>query len=89
MELTTITLARCTISKNMHKNIQPHSLIIYFLNLKKSLSIPFKYCNAVFNVKDRSYSVAIRFKGMSRYYELWSYMSINYKIEELNYKEGC
>jgi hypothetical protein len=67
----------------MHKKPHPPSLIIYFLNLKKSLSTPFKYYNAVFNVKAyRLCSVTIRFKGMSSYYDHV------YKIEELNYKEG-
>jgi hypothetical protein len=31
IEITTISLARCTVSKNMHKKPQPPSLIIYFL----------------------------------------------------------
>jgi hypothetical protein len=78
LKLTTKTLARCTVSKNMHKKPQPPSLIIYFLILKKSLGIPFKYCNTVFNV----IGLTVLPSDMSSYYDHV------YKIEELNYKEG-
>jgi hypothetical protein len=37
--------------KTCIKNLNHPLPIIYFLIKKKSLGIPFKYCNAVFNVK--------------------------------------
>jgi hypothetical protein len=81
LKLTTITLARCTISKSTHKKPQPSSLIIYFLN-KKVLVYPSNIATLFLMLKHRTYSVAIRFKGMSSYYDHV------YKIGELNYKEG-
>jgi hypothetical protein len=61
----------------MHKKPQPPSLIIYL----KSLGIlyPSNIATLFLMLKHRPYSVAIRFKGMSSYYDHV------YKIEELNY----
>jgi hypothetical protein len=83
MKLTTITLARYTVSKNMHKKPKPPSLIIYFLikKKKKVLVYPSNIAMLFLMLKYRTYSVVIRFKGMSSYYDHV------YKIEELNYKE--
>jgi hypothetical protein len=56
--------------------IIPYNL---FLKLKKSLQ---NIATLFLMLKHRPYSVAIRFKGMSSYYDHV------YKIEELNYKQG-
>jgi hypothetical protein len=82
LKLTTKTLARYTISKNMHKKPPPHSLIIYFSIKKKVLVYPSNIATLFLMLKHRPYSVAIIFKGISSYYDHV------YKIEELNCKEG-
>jgi hypothetical protein len=64
------------------KKPQPPSLIIYFLISKKVLVYPSNIATLFLMLKHRPYSAAIRFKGMSSYYDHV------YKIEELNYKEG-
>jgi hypothetical protein len=66
----------------MHKKPQPFSLIIYFLIKKIVLVHPSNIAPLFLMLKHRPYSVAIRFKGMSSYYDHV------YKIEELNYREG-
>jgi hypothetical protein len=71
----------------MHKKPQPPSSIIYFWNLIKSLCIPFKYYNFFLTLKHRPYSVAIRFKGMSRHYMIMSIKLKNEIIRKGGYRE--
>jgi hypothetical protein len=53
----------------MHKNSQPPSLIIYFFKKKKVLVYPSNIATLFLMLKHMPYSVAIRFKGMSSYYD--------------------